>query len=107
MRIYTTYGGGYTESSIQIIWFWEILQDFDNEMKSKFLFFVTCSSRLPLMGFKDLNPKFCIHKDPNIQKLPTVSTCFHMMRLPSYPSKEILKNKLLDAMLMSKGFDLH
>ena len=39
--------------------------------------------------------------------LPSVNTCFKYLKLPPYPSKEELKEKLLKAVNLSgDGFDL-
>lgn len=34
-------------------WFWEVLKEFDEGMKAKFLFFVTGSFKVPFGGFKN------------------------------------------------------
>jgi hypothetical protein len=41
----------------------------------------------------------------DIQRLPTASTCFNMLKLPPYPTKENLKDKLLKAIRSGAGFD--
>ena len=41
MKLHVKYTGAYNESSQQIIWFWEIFEEFDDNMKSSFLFFLT------------------------------------------------------------------
>eukprot|EP00957_Ditylum_brightwellii_P150756 11478944-Ditylum_brightwellii.AAC.1 len=44
-------------------WFWEVVTEFDNEMKTRLLLFVTASSGVPSRGFK-----FLQGNDGNIQK---------------------------------------
>ncbi|CDR93748.1 HECT domain containing protein, putative [Babesia bigemina] len=104
MRANTTYSAGYTETSEVIVWFWEIMDEFDDDQRRMFLWFVTCCKRGPLMGFGQLQPPFCITRDRNTDNLPTASTCINLLKLPEYESKEVLRAKLLDAMTMSKGF---
>lgn len=40
------------------------------------------------------------------QLLPSSSTCLHILRLPSYSSKEVLRAKLLYAIREARGFGL-
>ncbi|KAL5366850.1 E3A like HECT domain containing ubiquitin protein ligase [Cryptosporidium parvum] len=106
LRLNTCYTG-YTETSQQIIWLWDILEnEFSTEEQGEFLLFVTSSRKAPLLGFQHLNPKFGIQIVPDNTRLPSASTCFNLLKLPSYNSKEILKLKLRQAIFNSKGFDL-
>ncbi|AFZ78922.1 HECT-domain ubiquitin-transferase domain containing protein [Theileria equi strain WA] len=107
MKKNTVYGGGYTNESDTIRWFWEIMTEFNPKMRSSLLLFVTCCKRAPLLGFKQLQPPFCIHKEPDSKRLPTASTCLNLLKLPEYSSKDILRSKISDAMSMTKGFGLH
>jgi ubiquitin-protein ligase E3 C len=101
---------GYTERDPYIVYFWNYLKSLDNEQKEKFLLFVTGSSRPPLLGFKYLNPKFCVHAihlDSNEQnRLPTSSTCMNMFKLPHYGNFERLKTALDYAINSNSGFGL-
>ncbi|EDO08662.1 HECT-domain (ubiquitin-transferase) family protein [Babesia bovis T2Bo] len=106
MRKNTTYSGGYTSYSNVIVWFWELMNDFDEEERRTFLWFVTSCRRPPLMGFKQLNPPFCITRDLIQDNLPTAATCTNLLKLPEYDTKSLLRSKLMDAMTMSKGFGL-
>uniref|UniRef100_A0A3B0MHT7 HECT-type E3 ubiquitin transferase n=1 Tax=Theileria annulata TaxID=5874 RepID=A0A3B0MHT7_THEAN len=100
----------YTEESLQIIWLWEILSEFDQSHLAAFLQFVTGTSRVPIGGFKNLMgmrgpQKISIHKTFGQDRLPTAHTCFNQLDLPCYPSREMLKSKLLQAILEGKeGF---
>ncbi|CAF1110554.1 unnamed protein product [Adineta steineri] len=38
--------------------------------------------------------------------LPVSHTCFNVLDLPSYSSKEVLKTKLIDAIQHNQGFNL-
>nr|CAB3267459.1 ubiquitin-protein ligase E3B [Phallusia mammillata] len=39
-------------------------------------------------------------------RLPTASTCFNLLKLPNYPSKDVLKEKLKQAIANNTGFEL-
>lgn len=39
-------------------------------------------------------------------RLPTASTCFNLLKLPSYKKKEILRDKLRYAITSGAGFEL-
>lgn len=78
---------GYRETDPYIIEFWNLMGSLPNEEKEKFLVFVTGTNRPPLLGFKYLQPKFCIHQvllDPGESRFPTSSTCMNMLKLPHY-----------------------
>jgi hypothetical protein len=90
---------GYDESDDVIGYFWEILREFTNEDKKRFLQFVWARNRLPLKE-SDFDAPFKIQKDngnDGDQALPSASTCFFSLSLPEYKCKEHLKKKLLFA----------
>jgi ubiquitin-protein ligase E3 C len=105
------YGGGYHPSQPIIQWFWEIVEEMSPTQKSKLLKFMTSCSRQPLLGFGHLSPLPCIHQvrlgdDDEEQRLPTSATCMHLLKLPNYRSKSVLKDKLLYAIESGAGFEL-
>jgi E3 ubiquitin-protein ligase HUWE1 len=65
---------------------------------------------VPLGGFKNLRglygaSKFSITKAQDTKQLPSASTCFNILKLPDYESKEALKTKLMIAIRNgSEGF---
>ncbi|CAH3900724.1 E3 ubiquitin-protein ligase SMURF2 [Pieris brassicae] len=95
-------------------WFWEIVEEFDAEMRARLLQFVTGSRRVPLAGFRALQgstgaaaPRlFTLHlvADAAPDSLPKAHTCFNRLDLPSYPTKEKLHDKLTQAVLETAGF---
>ncbi|XP_065184808.1 E3 ubiquitin-protein ligase HACE1-like [Sycon ciliatum] len=112
-RANTHYSGGYDETSQVVLWFWEVVDVLDHKERILLLQFVTGSSRVPHGGFANLpgysGPQnFSITSAPQADKpdsLPTSSTCFNMFKLPEYPSKEILHDRLLVALHYgSQGF---
>lgn len=104
------YGGGYHPSQPIIQWFWQIVDEMTATQKSKLLKFMTSCSRQPLLGFGHLSPLPCIHQvrvqEDEEQRLPTSATCMHLLKLPNYRSKSILKEKLLYAIESGAGFEL-
>ncbi|VEU19692.1 DEKNAAC100127 [Brettanomyces naardenensis] len=99
--------GGYTTSDSTVKYLFEILREFSPEQKGKFVKFVTSSSKQPLLGFKELNPKFGIRNSGNDpERLPTASTCVNLLKLPDYRDKELLRRKLLYSINAEAGFDL-
>ncbi|KAI5651815.1 HECT-domain (ubiquitin-transferase) domain-containing protein [Phthorimaea operculella] len=97
-----------------VAWFWEIVEEFDAEMRARLLQFVTGSRRVPLAGFRALQgstgaaaPRlFTLHlvADASPDSLPKAHTCFNRLDLPPYPSKERLHDKLKQAVLETAGF---
>ena len=77
------------------------------EQKRKLLKFVTSCSRPPLLGFKELDPPFCIQNagaEPD--RLPTASTCMNLLKLPEFRDEQSLRTKLLYAIESDAGFEL-
>uniref|UniRef100_H0VBB8 E3 ubiquitin-protein ligase n=1 Tax=Cavia porcellus TaxID=10141 RepID=H0VBB8_CAVPO len=94
---------GYTHDSRAVKFLFEILSGFDNEQQRLFLQFVTGSPRLPVGGFRSLNPPLTIVRktfesteNPD-DFLPSVMTCVNYLKLPDYSSIEIMRDKLLIA----------
>ncbi|MBA0651830.1 hypothetical protein Goklo_019132 [Gossypium klotzschianum] len=112
LRQNTNYAGGYHGEHYVIDMFWEVLKSFSLENQKKFLKFVTGCSRGPLLGFKYLEPLFCIQRaagsasEEALDRLPTSATCMNLLKLPPYGSKEQLETKLLYAINADAGFDL-
>uniref|UniRef100_A0AAQ4RGM6 E3 ubiquitin-protein ligase n=1 Tax=Gasterosteus aculeatus aculeatus TaxID=481459 RepID=A0AAQ4RGM6_GASAC len=99
----------YTRNSKQIIWFWQLVKEVDNEVRLRLMQFVTGTCRLPLGGFAELMgsngpQKFCIEKVGKDTWLPRSHTCFNRLDLPPYKSFDQLKEKLLFAIEETEGF---
>lgn len=107
LRRNVVYGGGYTEEDQTIKDLFEILHEFNHENRSKFIKYVTSSSKQPLLGFKELDPHFGIfNAGADTNRLPTASTCVNLLKLPNYKDKDQLRRKLLYAITSNAGFDL-
>lgn len=92
----------YTADSKYIRGFWSIVHDLPQDRKKKLLEFVTASDRVPVTG----NVMFKIEKSFDEEKLPTSHTCFGILRLPEYASRETLETKLNIALDNAEGFGI-
>lgn len=118
LRKNTRYTGGYSEGSRTIKLFWEVVEGFEPKERCMLLKFVTSCSRAPLLGFKHLQPSFTIHKvacdsslwavigGQDVERLPSASTCYNTLKLPTYKRSSTLKAKLLYAISSNAGFEL-
>ncbi|XP_030468851.1 E3 ubiquitin-protein ligase UPL6 [Syzygium oleosum] len=112
LRSNTTYAGGYHSEHYVIEMFWGVIKGFSSENQKKFLKFVTGCSRGPLLGFRYLEPSFCVQRaagsasEEALDRLPTSATCMNLLKLPPYRSKEQMEAKLLYAINAEAGFDL-
>lgn len=83
---------GFMEHDATVKNFWKALESFDNALRMKFVKFVTSCSRPPLLGFKELVPQFCLRNaGVDQERLPTSSTCVNLLKLPNYPTYQILR----------------
>ncbi|XP_077455368.1 E3 ubiquitin-protein ligase HACE1 isoform X3 [Stigmatopora argus] len=100
----TEYTSGYDPQEPVIQWFWKLVRQLTLEERVLMLQFVTGSSRVPHGGFAFLMggsglQKFTIAAVPyTLNLLPTSSTCINMLKLPEYPTQEILKDRLMVAL---------
>lgn len=91
---------GFSEQDDVVCWFWQCIQKWPAEQRSRLLQFATGTSRIPVNGFKDLQGsdgprRFTIEKSGEINQLPKSHTCFNRIDLPPYPSMDVLENKLV------------
>lgn len=132
LKRHAKYFGGFHSNHRVINWLWDILEkDFTPEEHHLFLKFVTSCSKPPLLGFAHLEPPISIRcvevsddqdtgdtvgsvlrgfftirrKDP-VNRLPTSSTCFNLLKLPNYQKKSTLREKLRYAITSNTGFEL-
>ncbi|XP_034829545.1 probable E3 ubiquitin-protein ligase HERC4 isoform X1 [Maniola hyperantus] len=98
------YKNGYTASDPQIRWFWEVFHEIPIEEKKKFLLFLTGSDRVPIQGMRDI--KIRIQPVADDRYFPVAHTCFNLLDLPRYKTKERLKYHLLQALQQTQGFSL-
>ncbi|XP_024882774.1 probable E3 ubiquitin-protein ligase HERC4 isoform X1 [Temnothorax curvispinosus] len=99
-----TYKDGYTKSDPTIVLFWQVFHELSLEDKKKFLLFLTGSDRIPIHGMKAI--KITIQPMTDERFLPAAHTCFNLLDLPRYQTRERLKYKLLQAIQQNQGFSL-
>ena len=113
----TEYSGNYdstTELPETCQWFWEVVAEFDQEMKARLLQFVTGTSGVPSRGFSHLQGNdgnirlFTIHGVPiEVCLYPRAHTCFNRIDLPQYKTKDDLRERLkLAVTMVATGFDI-
>lgn len=101
----TEYDGGYTIDTPVVRWFWEIAHSLSSDSQRKLLQFATGSDRVPVGGLSKL--KLIIARNgPDSDRLPTAHTCFNVLLLPEYESKDKLHDRLIKAINYSKGFGM-
>jgi E3 ubiquitin-protein ligase HECTD2 len=92
-----------TEPVIQ--WFWESFQTANPKDQRKLLSFITGSDRIPAMGATNLVIKItCLGEDGT--RFPSARTCFNVLALWRYKSREKLEDRLWRAVNESEGFGL-
>jgi ubiquitin-protein ligase E3 C len=114
---WTVYSGGFHEGHPTVRLLWECVAELPPPQQAAFLKFVTACSRAPLLGFRTLEPRFCVHRagvagtdapdeSADLERLPTAATCMNLLKLPPYTRKEDMAAKLLYAISAHAGFDL-
>ncbi|KAI9062557.1 hypothetical protein FKP32DRAFT_1593207 [Trametes sanguinea] len=87
----------------------EIMSEYDGPSRRSYLQFITGSPKLPIGGFKGLNPPLTVVRKPHEAPLtaddylPSVMTCVNYLKLPEYSSKAVMKEKLSIAMREGVG----
>ncbi|KAF8659836.1 hypothetical protein AX16_001721 [Volvariella volvacea WC 439] len=78
----------------------DIMSEFDVTTRRNFLQFITGSPKLPIGGFRGLNPPLTVVRKPHEHPLtaddylPSVMTCVNYLKLPEYSSKSVMLEKL-------------
>lgn len=98
------YKGGYSSSDKTIRLFWEVFHELPESEKKKFLMFLTGTDRIPLQGMKAV--KIIIQPTNDERFLPVAHTCFNLLDLPRYSTKERLRYKLCQAIQQTQGFSI-
>jgi E3 ubiquitin-protein ligase TRIP12 len=108
---YVTISHGYQANSPQIRMLFEILVEFGPGQRQDFVQFVTGARHLPYGGLRALRPKLTVAMKASDcvaeVHLPSVMTCVNYLKLPPYPNKEMMREKLLFAIQEGQlSFDL-
>lgn len=109
MRANTRYAGGFTSIDRTVHRFWNVFSSLRKEQQGLVLKFVTSCERPPPLGFASMNPPFTIQRVGILRdgdRLPTASTCFNTLKLPTYSNEKIMKQRLVYAIESGTGFEL-
>jgi len=86
-------------------WFWQAFGEAAPRDQRKLLSFITGSDRIPAMGATQLHVRLaCLGEDAG--RFPVARTCFNMLALYRYGSRERLERMLWTAVHESEGFGL-
>lgn len=103
-----THYDGYTKESRVVCDFWSIVHnDLTEEQQKQLLFFATGSDRVPVGGLGNLS--FVIAKNgADSDRLPVTHTCYNVLLLNEYSTREKLLDRLLKALENANcGFYMH
>lgn len=99
------YKGDYSAEHPTVRMFWETFHEFPLEKKKQFLLFLTGSDRIPIYGMSSLH--IIIQSTSSSEDyLPVAHTCYNLLDLPKYSSKETLRKRLNQAIDHYEGFSL-
>ncbi|KDQ11912.1 hypothetical protein BOTBODRAFT_113824 [Botryobasidium botryosum FD-172 SS1] len=78
----------------------QVMAKFDVTSRRRFLQFITGSPKLPIGGFRGLNPPLTVVRKPHEAPLtaddylPSVMTCVNYLKLPEYSTREVMEERL-------------
>ncbi|XP_075888870.1 putative E3 ubiquitin-protein ligase HERC3 [Nelusetta ayraudi] len=99
------YKGEFTATHPTIRLFWEVFHEFSLEKKKQFLLFLTGSDRIPIHGMESLR---IVIQSTTAQEhyLPVAHTCYNLLDMPRYQTKETVHRRLTQAVEQYEGFSL-
>jgi ubiquitin-protein ligase E3 C len=109
MKAHCHYAGGYSSLDRTVCKFWRVVATLDEKQQGALLRFVTSCERPPPLGFGSMNPPFTIQRVGILRdgdRLPTASTCFNVLKLPTYSNEKVLRQRLIYAIESGAGFEL-
>ncbi|XP_076740794.1 putative E3 ubiquitin-protein ligase HERC4 [Maylandia zebra] len=103
----TSYGWRYHDRHPTIQMFWEVFDELTEEQRKDFLRFLTGYRRAPILGIDQVKMKvFAIQSSTCEQHFPESETCHSNLYLPFYSTKEIMRDRLTEALLADTDFTL-
>ncbi|KAG8532811.1 uncharacterized protein KY384_002689 [Bacidia gigantensis] len=100
---------GYNMDSKSVRNLLQVMSELSPQQRRDFLQFVTGSPKLPIGGFKSLNPMFTVVCKPSEAPytsddfLLSVMTCANYVKLPDYTNLDVLRKRLLTAITEGQG----
>ncbi|XP_036373044.1 probable E3 ubiquitin-protein ligase HERC3 isoform X1 [Megalops cyprinoides] len=99
------YKGEFSASHPTVKMFWEVFHEFPLEKKKQFLLFLTGSDRIPIHGMASL--RIVIQSTAAEEHyLPVAHTCYNLLDMPRYQTKDTLRKRLTQAVEQYEGFSL-
>ncbi|KAM4603974.1 putative E3 ubiquitin-protein ligase HERC3 isoform 6-T7 [Polymixia lowei] len=99
------YKGEYSATHPTVTMFWEVFHEFTLEKKKQFLLFLTGSDRIPIHGMESL--RIIIQSTTAAEHyLPVAHTCYNLLDMPRYQTKDTLRRRLTQAVEQYEGFSL-
>lgn len=99
------YKGEYSATHPTVRLFWEVFHEFPLEKKKQFLLFLTGSDRIPIHGMESL--RIVIQSTTAEEHyLPVAHTCYNLLDMPRYQTKDTLRRRLTQAVEQYEGFSL-
>jgi hypothetical protein len=97
LKAHTEYSG-YTDVDEQVVWFWEVVEKFDQGLLSLLVQFSLGTPHAPVGGFASFPPlkiaRIEVHDDSENYPFSSADTSLNQIDLPAYTSKEELEYKL-------------
>jgi hypothetical protein len=111
LKRHTAYAG-VSEHAPHIGYLWDVLKEFSHDQRARFVKFAWAQERLPTSDkeFDDLGVRMLVkastvrYRDPD-QALPRADTCFFNIEIPSYSSREVMRERLQVAINMDFGLE--
>ncbi|XP_029910455.1 probable E3 ubiquitin-protein ligase HERC3 [Myripristis murdjan] len=100
----TVYQDVYHKGHPTILMFWEVFEELTEEQKKALLLFVTGFNREPILGMDQVRMIIRVLNNSTEQHFPEAHTCFSILELPFYSTKEVLKARLTEALSHNRGF---
>lgn len=95
---------GYNMESRVVMELITLMSEFSSMERRQFLQFITGAAKLPVGGFKGLSPELTVVRKSEEDDLtpddylPSVMTCANYLKLPEYSSKEVMRQRISQAM---------
>jgi E3 ubiquitin-protein ligase HUWE1 len=107
LRVNSQFIRPYSNAHPVVARLFEVLREFDEEQRAKFLMFLTGSSQVPFGGFRalvEMGKPITIAPGGEGRRLPQAHTCMNQLDLPGYESKRAMREKLLLAIQNCNSF---
>ncbi|KAM9854723.1 putative E3 ubiquitin-protein ligase HERC3 [Aulostomus maculatus] len=103
----TIYELEYHVSHPTILMFWEVFGELTEDQRKDFLWFLTGFRRVPILGMSEIQMRVQVALQSHLaydQHFPESLTCHSILELPLYSSKEIMRDRLTEAIIPERRF---